>query len=182
MDVFSHGLWAGALFKLLNLKIKANKKFKFWAAVFWGAFPDLFAFTIPFFLMFFYALTGQINFANMPHPSAMEPSMPSQLASLFNLSNILYNLSHSLIVFLLVFGLVYLAFKKPKWVLGAWLLHILIDIPTHSYKFYPTPIFWPLSGWKFDGFGWANEWFLIIDAVLLIAAYAYLFWREKRGK
>lgn len=179
MDVFSHGLWAGALFKFLNLK-RAKNKFKFWAAVFWGVFPDLFAFTIPVILMFFYALSGQIDFANMPQPSMIEPSIPSQLDSTINLSYTLYNLSHSLIIFALVFGFAYLIFKKPKWILGAWLLHIIMDIPTHSYEFYPTPILWPLSSWKLDGFRWANEWFLIMDAILLAAVYAYIFWREKR--
>jgi membrane-bound metal-dependent hydrolase YbcI (DUF457 family) len=96
------------------------------------------------------------------------------------MSNSLYNISHSIIVFTIIFIIAYLLFKKPVWILGGWLLHILIDVPTHSYQFYPTPIFWPISSWKFDGFGWANEWFLIADAVLLIIVYFYLLRKERK--
>jgi membrane-bound metal-dependent hydrolase YbcI (DUF457 family) len=177
MDVFSHGLWSGALFKFFNIRLK--KKFSFWKAVFWGMFPDVFAFAIPFAMMFFYAISGQIDFSNLPHPSSVEPAIP-QIDSLFQMSNSLYNISHSIIVFTIIFIIAYLIFKKPVWILGGWLLHILIDVPTHSYQFYPTPIFWPISSWKFDGFGWANEWFLIADAVLLIIVYFYLLRKERK--
>ncbi|OGO06343.1 MAG: hypothetical protein A2Y73_03930 [Chloroflexi bacterium RBG_13_56_8] len=40
---------------------------------------------------------------------------------------------------------------------GAWLLHILLDIPTHSRRRMATPIFWPLSRWAFDGLSWADQ-------------------------
>jgi membrane-bound metal-dependent hydrolase YbcI (DUF457 family) len=177
MDIFSHGLLAGALFKFLNIKYK--KKFNFWRAAFWGIFPDLFAFTIPFIAMFYFAVFQGIDFSKMPHPSTLEPAMPSQVAFMFNLSSSLYNVSHSLIIFLLIFGIAYLIFKKPLWILGGWLLHIVVDIPTHSYQFYPTPILWPLSSYKFNGFAWANEWLLIADVVLLAAVYFFLFRKRK---
>lgn len=46
MDIFSHGLWAGAAYKAVNKK--AKKPLNVWLAGFWGVFPDLFAFTIGF--------------------------------------------------------------------------------------------------------------------------------------
>jgi hypothetical protein len=178
MDVFSHGLWAGALFKFINLKRKKDK-FSFWLAAFWGVFPDLFAFSIPFLLMFYVAIFQGVDFSKLPHPSSMEPMIP-QLSSILNLSSTLYNVSHSIIVFFIVFFIVYLIFRKPVWILGAWLLHIIIDVPTHSYQFYPTPIFWPISSHKFNGIGWANEYFIIVDILLLIAVYFYLLKKEKK--
>ncbi|MEA3406510.1 MAG: hypothetical protein U9R48_00325 [Chloroflexota bacterium] len=39
----------------------------------------------------------------------------------------------------------------------AWLLHILLDLPTHSrQRMAPRP-FWPLSRWAYDGFSWADH-------------------------
>ena len=57
----------------------------------------------------------------------------------------LYNVTHSFVLFLAVFALLWLWTKRPVWELGAWGLHVLVDIPTHSFAFFPTPFLWPLS-------------------------------------
>ena len=178
MDIFSHGLWAGVLYKFLNLKIRGKKKFNFWLAVFFGVFPDLFAFAIPFVWNFFNILIGKSS--GFPHPDATEPA--TQALPMFQLANHLYNFSHSIIIFALVFAIAFFIFRKKSFILGAWLLHILMDIPTHTYKFFPTPVFWPLAGWKFSGFSWANPWFLAVDYGLLIIVYSWLIWKERKMK
>jgi len=173
MDIFSHGLWAGALFKFLNFKRKTKEKFSFWLAVFWGMFPDLLAFTIPFTLIILGLVFGGLSISQFRHPESMEPMSPL-LDSAFNLTGSLYSISHSLIVFVIIFAIAFAVFRKKAFILGAWLLHLVMDIPTHSYQFYPTPIFWPLSGWKFNGFSWGNLYFMIADCILLAAVYFYL--------
>ncbi|MBI3671680.1 hypothetical protein HY249_02705 [Candidatus Azambacteria bacterium] len=119
------------------------------------------------------------SFADFPRPDSIEP-VPQDTLFIFSLTSALYNISHSLIVFCIVFFAVYLIFKRPVWELGAWLLHILIDIPTHSYKFFPTPFLWPVSNWKYDGFSWGNPTFLISNYLSILAVYVLLYLLERR--
>jgi len=43
-----------------------------------------------------------------------------------------------------------------------------------SYKFYPTPFLWPISGWKFDGLSWADPWFMLFNYAAIIIVYVLL--------
>ncbi len=175
MDIFAHGLWTGVGYKLINKKIK--KPFKIKWAVFWGIFPDLFAFTIFFAWAIWGLLYGGLSFSDLPHPDSIEPS-PVNTLPINHLTSILYNLSHSLIIFLIVSGIIFLLFRlksrEMPWEIGGWLIHILIDIPTHSYKFYPTPFLWPISEFKFDGITWSAPWFLVLNYIALILTYLIL--------
>ena len=177
MDIFSHGLWAGAAYKAINRK--AKKPFNIKMAAFWGVFPDLFAFTIGFVWLFGNLIFGRMSFSDFPRPGEVEPA-PQDTLPIFRLTSTLYSISHSAIVFLIVFGVVFLILRRPLWELGGWFIHILLDIPTHSYQFYPTPFLWPLSGWKFDGFFWGTPWFLILNYSAIIIAYWLL--RRKKGE
>lgn len=172
MDIFSHGIWSGIAASAINKKIK--KPLNVWRAAFWGVFPDLFAFIIPFVGLFWYRVIGVDVIA--PSPSEAEPPAGNN-SWIFRLAGFLYPFSHSLIVFLLVFALVFLICRRPVWEMGAWLFHIFIDIPTHSYRFYPTPFLWPVSGWKFNGFSWGEPWFVILNYSLILFAY-FIFRRR----
>ena len=179
MDVFSHGLWSGAAAKAANIKFKTKFRIKW--AVFWGILPDLLGFGILFVVMFFSQMIGK-PIMPFSHPENMEPAIMNG-HWVFIATNLLYNISHSLFIFALVFALSCLWLKKPIWEMSAWLLHILIDIPTHSYQFYPTPFLWPFSGYKFNGFAWGNKWFMIINYSLIIIAYLLLyFYQRKKNK
>lgn len=171
MDILSHGLWAGAAYKALNKK--AKKPFNVWLAGFWGIFPDLFAFTLGFAWLFGNLFFGGMDFADLPRPEEIEP-VPQVTPPIFRLTSLLYSISHSAIIFLVIFGIVFLIFRRPIWELGGWFIHILLDIPTHSYQFYPTPFLWPLSGWTFNGFSWGTLWFLIPNYAAIIIIYLLL--------
>lgn len=175
MDIFAHGLWAGAAYKAVNKK--TEKPFNIKMAAFWGIFPDLFAFTIPFVWLFGNLIFGSMGFSDIPRPDSVEPT-PQDTLPIFRLTSMLYSVSHSAIIFLIVFGIAYLVFRRPIWELGGWLIHILLDIPTHSYQFYPTPFLWPLSGWTFSGFSWGTPWFLILNYSAIILVY----WLLRRKK
>ncbi|MBX3301035.1 MAG: hypothetical protein KF693_02345 [Nitrospira sp.] len=71
------------------------------------------------------------------------------------------------------FYLVWFFLKRPVWELGAWGLHVLADMPLHSYAFFPTPVLWPLSNWKFDGWQWMTPGILILNFALLSLLYAW---------
>lgn len=178
MDIVSHGLWAGTAYKAANKN--KEKKFNVKAAAFWGMFPDLFAFTIPCIWILSSLVLGNMTMDELPpHLAAMEPAQSDTLFVL-RLASGLYNISHSVFIFLLIFCLVYLLTKKTSWVMGGWLLHIIIDIPTHSYGFFPTPFLWPVSQWKFNGFPWNNPWFMLINYSAIIVVYLLL--RNKKTK
>ena len=37
-----------------------------------------------------------------------------------------------------------------------WYSNILLDIPTHTLQFFPTPVFYPLSDFGVDGTRWSD--------------------------
>ncbi len=180
MDIFSHGLWASAGARIIN--IKSERKLNFWRAAFWGIFPDLFAFIIPFAWMIFQLLSGDRTPTFRPPQD--EPVPPNRHWTL-ELASQLYNVSHSVVIFIAVFVVVfflwrYLLGRRAPIEIFGWLLHIFMDIPTHSYRFFPTPVFWPLFGWKFDGTSWATPQFLVINFSFLIIVYFFLWFYKKR--
>lgn len=188
MDVFSHGLWSGAIFKGINLKKKKLLSVKW--AIFWGIFPDFFAFASLFVWLFWGMIFGDLSFGDFPRPEQTEPISPDTFF-IFQLTSFLYSATHSLPVFFLIIVSVLflnrfviptsLKLNRIPWEMGAWLFHILIDIPTHTYKFYPTPFLWPFSDIKFDGFSWANFWFLVANYSTVILIYLYFFIKSRKG-
>jgi membrane-bound metal-dependent hydrolase YbcI (DUF457 family) len=94
----------------------------------------------------------------------------------------MYNFTHSLVIFVMVFALIWFLLGKRAWVLAAWGLHILIDIPTHSLALFPTPFLWPLSSLRVNGIGWDNPGILVIDIILLSAGYTLWLYPKFRRK
>lgn len=182
MDIFAHGLWTAAAAKATNNKLQRTnlKSLNIWWAAFWGVFPDLFAFTIPFAWIASGILFGNLHLSDIPRPHEIEPPA-AKTYWVLHLAQQLYNISHSGVVFAAIFFLAWLIARRPVWEMLGWLLHLLIDIPTHSYQFYPTPIFWPLSGWKFIyGVAWSQWWFMILNYSALAIVYFLLWWKKKR--
>lgn len=185
MDIFSHGLWTAAVYKGTNdfaLKPKQKKPLKIWRAAFWGVFPDFFSFTIPFIWISAGLALGKISVSDLPSFETLEPLVSTKLNGVLELSKSLYNLSHSFIVFAAIFGILYLIFRRPFWELGGWFMHILIDIPSHSYQFYPTPFLWPVSGFKFDGIAWGNGWFMVVDFSLLLLIWGFFLFKKLKNR
>jgi hypothetical protein len=187
MDILSHGLWAAVATSAAGRKLE--RRFDLRKAFFWGVFPDLFAFAIPFIWLVVSVVATDMTFADFPRPRGGEPP-PLQDHAIYGLSPHLYDYSHSLVVFAAVALIVWAiqrrrgktSFEAVPWILIGWPLHILMDVPTHSYRFYPTPVFWPLSGWKFDGFSWGVWWFMLLNYSSLTAAFLFLRLRRPSPK
>jgi len=167
MDVISHGLWGSLAFG------RKNKK-SFWLAFLLGMLPDLLSFGI-----YFIAVFLKFN----PAPSFhMEPPQDNFIPQYVH---VLYAISHSIIIFAILFGLLWFIFKRPVYEFLAWGLHILFDIPTHSYAFFPTPFLWPLSGFQINGIPWSHAIIMIPDIILLVALYTWFFlirpWLRKKN-
>lgn len=178
MDVLAHGLWTAAAARAGNIKLK--KTLNLWRTVFWGVFPDLLAFTLPFAWFFLNIATGQMSLSDFPRPDP-EGGPPSAAGKFFEsgMVHLLYSLSHSLVIFLMIFAVVWTIYRRPILELLAWLLHILIDIPTHSYQFYPTPFLWPVSRVQVDGHSWAEPIFMLINYSALAIVYVLLAIRRR---
>lgn len=154
MDFVSHGLWGSITFG-------RRSRSSFGLAFAAGMAPDLFSFGV----LYVAAAFGLSPKPDFSHGTPPESTIPQYVHHL-------YNYTHSFVIFLIVFFLVWLFLKRPVWELGAWGLHILADVPLHSYAFFPTPVLWPLSGWKFDGWQWMTPAILVPNFALLSLLYA----------
>ena len=161
MDIIAHGLWAAA--GTTAARKSANARIRLGWTVFWAMFPDLLAFGPPVAVGLWLLLTGgSLRGSRLPR---------------VNFGVQLYPLGHSLIAFLLVFAVASLLARRVVLELLGWLSHILIDIFTHSYRYYATRFLWPLSDIRFNGLPWWTPWFWISTYVALAIVY-FLLWRK----
>ncbi len=167
MDIFAHGLWAGAGGAAANLKLKTRLRPLEAAA--WGMFPDVFAF-LP--------IAAVVLWLRRPGepigPGLLFHGPQRDLLPRFLRPEALYQFSHSLLVFLAVFLVARLLLRRPLLAMLGWPLHILMDIPTHGGGVYRTPFLWPLSSYRFSGIWWSRPWFMILNYSLIASAYIAL--------
>ena len=93
-----------------------------------------------------------------------------------------YNMTHSFVLFIAVFFLIYLITKHWFWPLTAWAAHIITDIPTHSTRFFPTPFLWPLSDYVFNGISWATPWFMVVNYSAILIVFIVIAHNRAKGK
>jgi hypothetical protein len=155
LDILSHGLWGGIAFGRRNRP-------SFWLAFVIGLAPDLLSFGI-LWIAVGLGLAERPDFSQGTPP---ESTIPAYV-------HVLYRVTHSFIVFLIGFLLAWALLKRPLWELAAWGLHVLMDVPTHSYAFFATPVLWPLFNWKFDGVQWMTPVILIPNYLLLALFYGW---------
>lgn len=164
MDFLSHGLWGG-------IALGRASRRSFWLAFGIGMAPDLLSFGLVFANGL---LTHGLDFFNgLGHPPTAA-QIPAYVHTL-------YQVTHSLVVFMAVFALVWLWRRRPLWELGAWGLHILLDIFTHSTDFFPTPFLWPLADVRVDGVPWSEPRIFFGNVLLLAALYAGFYLRRRRS-
>lgn len=163
MDIISHGLYGGVAFGRKN-------RLSYWLAFFFGIAPDLFSFGL-FFILALLGLSQHPDWSTGQHP---DPSgIPPYVHSL-------YNGTHSLVVFAIVFALVWFIRRRPMYEMFGWLLHILADIPTHAERFFPTPFLWPLSDFHIDGHPWSDPRIFIPNVIFLAGLYLWFYLIRQR--
>lgn len=68
-----------------------------------------------------------------------------------------HHVFHSLPLLVLVAWFIYWRNGRlPRRVLGAWALHIIIDIPTHSRRHWAPRFLWPISKVTVNGVSWVE--------------------------
>ncbi|MEK7851165.1 MAG: hypothetical protein AAB275_04715, partial [Deltaproteobacteria bacterium] len=91
---------------------------------------------------------------------------------------ILYGISHSLIVFFILFGVSYYFLKNKTWPLLAWGIEILMDIPLHRPDYLPTPYLWPVlpvESYAFpSAFGWHSLWFMVVNYAVIVVCLLFI--------
>lgn len=164
MDIFAHGLWTGLVFR----KYKGKKIL--WP-IFFGIAPDIFSFGI-------YLSTSVLSSGVL----LLDRSNEHLSAQIPRYVDFLYGLTHSFIIFITIFLLLWFWRKKPFWPLLAWGVHIAIDIPLHSAEFFPTPFLFPLSSFKISSISWGNSYFLLANYSALAILYLAFFLAKNRKK
>ncbi|MDO8620401.1 MAG: hypothetical protein Q7R64_03595 [bacterium] len=162
MDILSHGLWGSISFGRKSRK-------DFWLSFLFGLLPDFITFA-PFFTAVFFGIFPRPIFSLEAHPPVYD--MPLFVHQF-------YNVTHSLVVFALLFALVWLVRKKPLLPLLAWPLHIIFDIFTHTEAFFPTPFLWPVSNYHVSLVNWSNPRIFVPNVVLLLVLYLWFFLRKR---
>jgi hypothetical protein len=161
MDILSHGLWGGAA---LGRRNRRTYLIAFGLSV----LPDLLAEGVMFSLAFL-KLEGMPSLEN-GHPNIADFPVYAQN---------FYNMTHSLVIFLTIFFIIWVIRKKPFYLLTAWAVHIVIDIPTHSLKLFPTPLLWPISDYRFNGTSWDNPIIMIPNILMLGTVYGIWIYRRR---
>jgi len=156
MDILSHGLWGSLAFGRKNRR-------SFWMSFWWGIFPDLISFG------FFF---GGVALGFFDHPPFGGGHPPSW--EIPRIIHILYNWSHSLVIFGAVFALVLFFLKRVPYEMLAWPTHIVFDIFTHTKDFFPTPFLWPISDYSVSLINW-NDPRIFIPNVILLALLVFWF-------
>lgn len=186
MDTFSHGLWATAAAKAANKT--GQKRLRVGWMAFWGVLPDLFSFTPAIIWILWQMVIQGTSFADIPRLERLPLEVRDSFL-IFRLTNTLYHISHSIVIFAAVF-LVAWGFRRlryryrqqvpttvqgtPYWEMAGWLIHIVMDIPTHAKEFYPTPFLWPLLDLKLYGISWATPWVMVLNYSTLVGLFVAL--------
>lgn len=178
MDILAHTLWANAGARGVNgLRAKKGKPpvmHSGWTG-FWGVFPDLFAFALPMALALYRVVIGETSFGALRDHHGPVGG--------FDLAAYLYQYSHSLVIWAIVFVAVWAIYRRPRWELLGWALHILIDIPSHAIGFYPTPFLFPISEYRFPyGIPWSNTYYMIINYSALLIVWGGIMISKIKGR
>lgn len=158
MDVFAHALWGYVVFGRKRLSK---------LVVLMSTMPDILSFGIHLVIL---VLSGGFVFGR---PDAH--IIPGYVT-------FMYNTTHSLFIAGL-FGLfVYMKFRKYLVLIVAWMMHIVIDIFTHTEDFFPTHFLYPLSDFHLSVVRWSNPWFMLANYFALTVVYSFMIVKHFKRK
>ncbi|MFM9884226.1 MAG: hypothetical protein ACKVQT_14465 [Burkholderiales bacterium] len=179
MDIFSHSLWVIAGVEVARRRRIITGRHYFIPSAILAALPDV----IHLVPVLAWALFGNGSIAGLySYAIALpdrEPAMPAMVALT---AHHLHCIMHSGIVAGALTALVWLVHRRLWPPLLAWWSHILIDVFTHSDDYYPSPIFYPITYWGFDGLAWNKPALLAINYALLIVMFFWLHLARTRKR
>ncbi|MGV8169246.1 MAG: hypothetical protein ACP5N3_04285 [Candidatus Nanoarchaeia archaeon] len=147
MDVLAHALWGLIVFHSLSLN--------YWLIALFSILPDLVSF-VPWMIHNLVTKGRIYNSKDWKNRTKMIKSIPKYVFRL-------YDITHSLVISGFIFLVLFFTVKEYSYYMLPWMLHIIIDIPSHPRDFFGTPILFPFSNFKFNGIPWSHKWFMIIN-------------------
>lgn len=163
MDILSHGLWGSIIWG-------RKSRLSFWLAFLFGIGPDAVAFSGFFFF----------NLAKVFSDHGSHLFARTEEIILPQYVHLLYNITHSFVIFLLSFVVIWVIKKKPVYEMFAWGFHIFLDLFTHSGEYFPTPYAWPFSHPIINGIPWPTPEIFITNISMLVMVYAVYIWQKRR--
>ena len=176
MDIFSHALWTNVAYG------KARKHAAF--AMLMGILPDIISFSPFFSQRLFFSEDPLVVVKGQEYGSAsvvglvQRPEFNEIPQYVFTL----YNWTHSLVIFAVVFLLIYLITRNVWLPIFGWTMHIGIDIFTHTQEIFPTPFLWPLGSFKTGLVSWGHPVFLGANFAILAIVYSAWYVRWSKTK
>lgn len=185
MDIFAHALWTNAVYAYAaKRKGVVRPRRHVWLAILFGIAPDIVSFG-PTFVASLLGYGNLFRYARMRTVTVWLHGTPAHVPDATLIPNYvyqLYNFTHSFVIFAAAFLIAWMILKKPYWLMGAWGLHIGIDIWSHTEAFFPTPIFFPLSSFHVSGVSWANPIFMAVNYAFILAAYIVLYLHTRKPR
>lgn len=169
MDIFAHGLWAGAAAMVMAPRLRPPRKVWAWTVCL-AVLPDL-GHLLP---VTGWALASYSSGDWWRYATALpgqEPPMPSTVVFW---AHHLHCVLHSALSAAAVTALVWLRWRRFWLPLIGWWLHIVIDVFTHSAEFFPSPVLYPLTYWGFDGWAWNQPIALLFNYAALALVWGWL--------
>jgi hypothetical protein len=171
MDILAHGLWAGVGAAWMQRHWRLDRRTTV-LTVGLAVAPDL-AQLIPLVSQALFSPDGWAGL--LAYANALPEYEPAISPIVAELTHHLHCVMHSALVAGVVTAISWVRLRQFWVPLLGWWSHILIDVFTHSADFYPSPVFYPVTYWGFDGVAWNTPWFVGANylAMLVVAVVLY---------
>ena len=177
MDILAHGLWAGAAVMAIAPRHTPPRARVIWSMALAVA-PDL-GHMLPVTGWAMTTLSSSDWWQYATASPGQEPSMPEAVAGW---AHQLHCVLHSAVVAAAVTLLVWWRWRMFWLPLMGWWQHIVIDVFTHSAEFFPSPVFYPLTYWGFDGWAWNQPGALWLNYGALAVVWVWLIRVRAAGR
>ena len=178
MDLAAHGLWVGAGLAWVG-RFHALERRTVLLTLGLALLPDL----LQLLPLLIWAVVGgggqETLLAYILAAPGQGPPLPPWLNEP---THHLHCVMHSALVAGAVTGVLWLwlgRFWLPLW---GWWSHVLIDVFTHSADFYPSPVFYPVTYWGFDGVAWNTPWFMVTNYLAIAVAAVVVLHQRSRTR
>ncbi len=176
MDIFAHGLWAGAGIGLAHRRWPMAPRTAA-ATVAMAVLPDI-AHLVP---IAAWAIFGDGTSSAVRGYAIASPGQEPMLPPLVELlSHHLHCIMHSAVIAGFATLLLWFALRSLWIPLLGWWSHIVIDIFTHSADFYPVPVFYPFTQRGFDGIAWNTPWLMALNYVVLGLTWLWILLNRRK--
>jgi hypothetical protein len=161
MDIITHVLWGLIVFHKLD---------NYWIVVIMSIFPDVVSFAFPYIQVLYSKKVRKNFFSGLKKLWMKKGDMTADemFGGMPKIVRQIYNITHSMPLIGSIFLIVYLISPQSSYYVLPWLLHVIIDIPSHSKDNFSTQFLYPFSKFSIDGFPSTRPLFQIINYGLIV--------------